>query len=103
MTSELAVGVVKNACLNVRDTKGIILHSDLGSQYTRQVFESYMGGTNFISYTNGNMESVRTVDREQFYRILSTTLCGEQGKERQTWNTASCCQSGKICGAAGDA
>ncbi len=31
MTAELAVKAVKNACLNVRDTKGIILHSDLGS------------------------------------------------------------------------
>ena len=31
MTAELAVEAVKNACLNVRDTQGIILHSDLGS------------------------------------------------------------------------
>ena len=29
MTAELAVEAVKNACLNVRETKGIILHSDL--------------------------------------------------------------------------
>ena len=42
MTAELAVKAVKNACLNVRDTKGIILHSDLGSQYTSQVFEKYL-------------------------------------------------------------
>ena len=34
MTAELAVEAVKNACLNVRDTQGLILHSDLGSQYT---------------------------------------------------------------------
>ncbi len=39
MTAELAVKAVENACLNVRDTKGIILHSDLGSQYTSQAFE----------------------------------------------------------------
>ena len=45
MTAELAVKAVKavkNACLNVRDTKGIILHSDLGSQNTSQVFEKYL-------------------------------------------------------------
>ncbi len=30
------------ACLNVPDTSGIILHSDLGSQYTSQLFESYL-------------------------------------------------------------
>ena len=29
MTADLAVEAVENACLNVRDTKGIILHSDL--------------------------------------------------------------------------
>ena len=39
MTAELAVKAVENACLNVRDTKGIILHSDLGSQYTSKTFE----------------------------------------------------------------
>ncbi len=39
MTAELAVKAVENACLNVRDTKGILLHSDLGSQYTSKVFE----------------------------------------------------------------
>ena len=31
MTAELAVEAVKNACLNVKDTSGIILHSDLGA------------------------------------------------------------------------
>lgn len=39
MTAELAVEAVKNACLNVKDTSGIILHSDLGSQYTSMAFE----------------------------------------------------------------
>ncbi len=42
MTAEPAVQAVKNACLNARDTEGIILHSDLGSQYTSQVFEKYL-------------------------------------------------------------
>lgn len=32
MTAELAVQAVKNACLNVKSTNGIILHSDLGTQ-----------------------------------------------------------------------
>ena len=43
MTAELAVKAVENACLNVRDTKGIILHSDLGSQYTGKTFEDCLG------------------------------------------------------------
>lgn len=42
MTAELAVQAVKNACLNVKETEGIILHSDLGSQYTSQAFEGYL-------------------------------------------------------------
>lgn len=42
MTADLAVKVVENACLNVSDTSGIILHSDLGTQYTRDQFEKYL-------------------------------------------------------------
>ena len=42
MTAELAVQAVKNACLNVKETEGIILHSDLGSQYTSHIFEKYL-------------------------------------------------------------
>ncbi|MEG0377181.1 MAG: DDE-type integrase/transposase/recombinase [Eubacterium sp.] len=42
MTAELALEAVKNACLNVKSTEGIILHSDLGSQYTSQLFETYL-------------------------------------------------------------
>ena len=32
---------VKNTGLNVKDTKGIILHSNLGSQYSSQMVEDY--------------------------------------------------------------
>lgn len=42
MTAELALQAVKNACLNVKNTEGIILHSDLGSQYTSELFETYL-------------------------------------------------------------
>lgn len=42
MTAELALKVVENVCLNVKNTDGIILHSDLGSQYTSDLFESYL-------------------------------------------------------------
>ena len=40
ITAELATQAVKNACLNIKDTEGIILHSDLGSQYTSEEFEA---------------------------------------------------------------
>lgn len=42
MTADLDLDAVKNACLNVKDTAGIILRSDLGSQYTSDIFENYM-------------------------------------------------------------
>jgi transposase len=42
ITAELATQAVKNACLNIPETQGIILHSDLGSQYTSDEFESYL-------------------------------------------------------------
>ena len=42
MMTELAVQAVKNACLDAVDTKGIILHSNLGSHYTGQIFENYL-------------------------------------------------------------
>ncbi|MCP1102768.1 IS3 family transposase [Aequitasia blattaphilus] len=42
MTAELALEAVEKACLNTKNTEGIILHSDLGSQYTSHLFESYL-------------------------------------------------------------
>ena len=40
--AELATKAVKNACLNIKNTRGMILHSDLGSQYTSDIFENYL-------------------------------------------------------------
>ena len=40
MPTELELEAIKNACLNVKHTEGIILHSDLGSQYTSNLFEN---------------------------------------------------------------
>lgn len=42
ITAKLATQAVKNAYLNMPDTEGIILHSDLGSQYTSDEFENYL-------------------------------------------------------------
>ena len=76
MTAELAVEAVKNACLNVRDTEGIILHSDLGSQYTSQVFEKYLGKNGIRHsfsrkgnpYDNACIESFHSVlKKEEIY------------------------------------
>ena len=39
MAAELAVKAINNACLNVKNPEGIILQSDLGTQYTSELFE----------------------------------------------------------------
>ena len=39
---KLAAQAVKNACLNISDTAGMVLHSDLGSRYTGEEFEEYL-------------------------------------------------------------
>ena len=76
MTAELAVKAEENACLNVRDTKGILLHSDLGSQYTRQVFEDCLSSKGIRHsysrkgnpYDNACIESFHSVlKKEEIY------------------------------------
>ena len=76
MTAELAVEAVKNACLNVADTEGIILHSDLGSQYTSMAFEGYLYGKGMRHsfsrkgnpYDNACIESFHSVlKKEEIY------------------------------------
>ncbi len=76
MTADLAVRAVKNACLNVRETKGVILHSDLGSQYTSQVFETYLSNMGMLHsfshkgnpYDNACIESFHSVlKKEEIY------------------------------------
>lgn len=76
MTAELAVEAVQNACLNIRDTRGIILHSDLGSQYTSQAFESCLSNKGILHsfsrkgnpYDNACIESFHSVlKKEEIY------------------------------------
>lgn len=77
MTAELAKKAVENACLNVPCTEGIILHSDLGTQYTSRLFENYVDKKNIIHsfsrkgnpYDNACIESFHSVlKKEEIYR-----------------------------------
>lgn len=76
MSAELTIEVVKIACLNVKDTKGVLLHSDLGSQYTSHTFESCLTGKGLIHSFNrkGNpndnacIESLHSaLEKEEIY------------------------------------
>ncbi|CUX24901.1 Integrase core domain protein [Clostridium sp. C105KSO13] len=75
-TAELAKKAVENACLNVEDTTDIILHSDLGSQYTSTVFEDMIIEKNMKHsfsrkgnpYDNACIESFHSVlKKEEVY------------------------------------
>lgn len=77
MTAELAVKAIENACLNTENTKGIILHSDLGSQYTSQLFEHLVDKKELIHsfsrkgnpYDNACIESFHSIlKKEEIYR-----------------------------------
>lgn len=77
MTTELAIEAVKNATLNVRDVRGIIVHSDLGSQYTSKEFQRFIAGKGMIQsfsrkgnpYDNACIESFHSIlKKEEVYR-----------------------------------
>ena len=76
MTAELAIEAVKNACMNVRETKDILIHSDLGSQYTSTAFEKFVSDRGMVHsfsrkgnpYDNACMESFHSVlKKEEIY------------------------------------
>ena len=48
MPTELELEAIKNDCLNVKHTEGIILHSDIGSQYTSNLFEGFLAGKGIL-------------------------------------------------------
>ncbi|MDD4112292.1 MAG: IS3 family transposase [Herbinix sp.] len=70
MTAELAVKAVENACLNVKTTEGIILHSNLGSQYTSQEFEYFLGSKGIIQSFSRKGNPYDNACIESFHSIL---------------------------------
>ncbi len=77
MTADLAVKAVKNACINVQDPSGIILNSDLGTQYTSDQFERYLAKKQIhhsfsrkgCPYDNSCIESFHSLlKKEEVYR-----------------------------------
>jgi len=76
MTTDLALKAMKTACLNVKNTKGIVLHSDLGTQYTSRIFEEYLASKGIIHsfsrkgnpYDNACIESFHSIlKKEEVY------------------------------------
>lgn len=46
----LTLKAVDNACLNLKNTKDIILHSDFETQYTGRLFEEYSASNFFLHF-----------------------------------------------------
>ena len=70
MAAQLAVKAVGDACLNVRDTKGIILHSGLGIQYTGQAFEGCLGSKGILHSFSRKGNPYDNACIEPFHSVL---------------------------------
>ena len=73
MDTQLAVKVLKNTALNVKHTEGIIIQSDLGSQYTSNLFEAALAevkihhsySRNECPYDNACIEAFHAVLKKE--------------------------------------
>ena len=77
MSADLAIKVVKNACANVSNLEGIVLQSDLGTQYISDISEKFLAGKKIrhsysrkgCSYDNACIESCHSfIKKEEIYR-----------------------------------
>lgn len=77
MTTEIVLESIENACLNVKSTKNIILHSDLGTQYTSEILECTLSAKGMLHsfsrkgnpYDNACIESFHSIlKKEEIYQ-----------------------------------
>lgn len=85
-----------------------VFHPDVcrferGNVQVETELESNMGGTSFTPSSKGNVEIARIVNRENFYRILSATLCGKNLKNTQRIVPSLVVSRAKSVGAVGEA
>ena len=85
MIAELAIKAVNHACLNVKDTKQILLHTALGVQYTSHDFTEYLEKGILYSFSRkGNPYDNACI--ESFHAILKKE--GVNEKEYYQFKTA---------------
>lgn len=70
MTVDLVIKSLENACLNVKSTKGIILHTDLGTQYTSQKFQELISKKGIIHSFSRKGNPYDNACIESFHSIL---------------------------------
>lgn len=72
-TADLTCKALKNACFNVKDTRGIIFHTDLGVQYTCSQFNKLIDKYDIIHsfsrrgnpYDNASIESFNSILKKE--------------------------------------
>lgn len=82
MDAELAKKALKNASLNIKKTKGIILQTDLGSQYTSNIFEEYLAELKIrhsysrkgCPYDNSCIESFHSILKKEEVNLKNTKI-----------------------------
>jgi transposase len=70
MTTELVIKSIENACLNAKSTKGIILHSDLGTQYTSQKFKELITNKELVHSFSRKGNPYYNACIESFHSLL---------------------------------
>ena len=88
MKAELCVEAYENACV-ATGARGMILHSDRGSQFTSQLFRKSLANHGAVQsmsgvgrcYDNARMESFfATLKKEKLYQMDTTKLTSEEVK-----------------------
>jgi putative transposase len=70
MDTSLVIKAMENAYLNVKETKGIIFHSDLGSQYTSKEFNDLLEVKGIIHSYSNKANPYDNACIESFHSIL---------------------------------
>lgn len=70
MTTELAIQAVRNALTGIQMSQPIILHSDLGSQYTSDQFMCFAASKGLIQSFSGKGNPYHNAPMESFHSIL---------------------------------
>ena len=87
MDTQLAVKVLKNTALNVKHTEGIIIQSDLGSQYTSNLFEAALAEVKIHHSYSRNECPYDNACIESFHSVLKKEEVNpEQAKEKMPLN-----------------
>ena len=90
MKKELCIQAIKDAYKSRKPGNGVIIHSDVGSQYTSDQYKKTLGGFHAIQsmsdvgkcYDNSRMESFfATLKKEKLYQINTMKMTREEVKD----------------------